>query len=151
MHNHFGHYFRVLHWCTDQMMTDSLSKIGLTSAQGHIMCFLLHQPAPPCPRDVEEALQLSHPTVSGILSRLEEKVFIEIRPDPEDRRCKRIYVLPRGQEFASLMHQNIQTIETRIVDGFSEAEQQQFIRLLNRAIANMGGVPPNPIFKEEPK
>lgn len=151
MHNHFGHYFRVLHWSTDQIMTESLSKIGLTSAQGHMMGFLLRQSAPPCPRDVEEALRLSHPTVSGILSRLEEKGFLEIRPDPADRRCKRIYVLPQGREFASLMHQNIQTIEARIVDGFSEEEQQQFIQFLNRAIANMGGAPSHPICKEEPK
>ena len=35
--------------------------------------------------------------MSGILSRLEKKGFIELRPDPADKRCKRIYVLDKGR------------------------------------------------------
>ncbi len=141
MPTRFGHYFRVLHWRTDQMVTDALSQIGLTSAQGHMMRFLLMQPSPPCPRDVEAALHLSHPTVSGILSRLEEKGFLAVLPDPSDRRCKRIHVLPRGREFSSQMEDAIQAIESRIVEAFSPEEAAQFLEYLTRAIAAVGDAP----------
>ena len=96
MKKRIGHRIRVLHWCTDQTMTNALAQMELTAAQGHIMGFLAHREQPPCSRDIEEAFELSHPTVSGLLSRLEKKGFIEFRADPEDRRCKRIYMLEKG-------------------------------------------------------
>ena len=108
---HYGHKLRVLHWCTDQAMTGALARMDLTAAQGHIMGYLAHSPNPPCSRDIEEAFQLSHPTVSGLLSRLEKKGFIEFRPDEKDRRCKRIHMLPKGQACIELMHRTIRENE----------------------------------------
>ena len=130
-------------------MTNALETMELTAAQGHIMGYLAHQKQPPCPRDVEKEFHLSHPTVSGLLSRLEQKGFIELRTDPDDRRCKRIYILPKGKECHDLMHQTILSNEQRIVDGFSPEEQELFGALLQRAIQNMGGSPCHRKHKEE--
>lgn len=130
-------------------MTNALEKMELTAAQGHIMGFLAHAKQPPCPRDLEAEFHLSHPTVSGLLSRLEQKGFIELRTDPDDRRCKRIYVLPKGKECQDMMHNTIHENERRIVEGFTPEEQEQFADFLRRAIANMGGNPCKPKHKEE--
>ena len=138
MKKHFGHRIRVLHWCTDQAMTTALARMELTAAQGHIMGYLAHRDAPPCSRDIEEAFHLSHPTVSGLLSRMEKKGFIRFRPDETDRRCKRIYILPKGQQCTETMHKTVQHIESRLVQGFTKEERTQFTALLDRAIANMG-------------
>ena len=146
---HYGHMLRILHWCTDQSMTNALETMDLTAAQGHIMAYLAHRATPPCPRDIEFEFQLSHPTVSGILSRLEQKGFIELRTDEEDRRCKRIYVLDKGSQCHALMHQTIQNNEKRIVEGFTPEEQELFGQLLQRAITNMGGSPCHRKHKEE--
>ena len=147
---HYGRLLRILHWCTDQTMTHALETMDLTSAQGRIMGFLAHREAPPCPKDIEEEFQLSHPTVSGLLTRLERKDFIRILPDEQDRRCKRIHVLPKGRECQENMHQVILTNETRLVEGFTEEEQALFADFLKRAIANMGGSPcRKPTHKEE--
>ena len=139
MEYRYGYMARILHWCTDQSVTNALEEMDLTAAQGHIMAFLAHAKEPPCPRDLESTFQLSHPTVSGLLSRLEQKGFIELRTDPADRRCKRIYVLPKGWECHELMHKTIQINEHRIVEGFTPEEQELFGQLLQRAITNMGG------------
>jgi DNA-binding MarR family transcriptional regulator len=56
---------------------------------------------------------------------LEKKQFVEFRPDPADRRCKRIYVLEKGWEHIEQIHRVIKDNEDRIVDGFSEEEKQQ--------------------------
>lgn len=146
---HYGHLVRILHWCIHQSMTVALEKMELTAAQGRIMGYLAHQKQPPCPKDIELEFQLSHPTVSGILSRLEQKGFITLRTDPEDRRCKRIYVLPKGEECHDLMHSTILANEKRIVEGFTPAEQEQFAALLQRAISNMGGNLCHPKQKED--
>lgn len=138
---HYGYLIRVLHWCTHQSMTNALEKMELTAAQGHIMGYLARAEQAPCPRDIEAEFQLTHPTVSGLLSRLEQKGFIKLCTDPDDRRCKRIYVLPKGRECHELMHKTIVENEYRIVQDFNPEEQAQFAALLQRAIANMGGNP----------
>lgn len=130
-------------------MTNALAQMDLTAAQGHIMGFLARRKEPPCSRDIEEEFHLSHPTVSGLLSRLEKKGFIAFRPDEKDRRCKRIYVLPKGRASQELMHHTILSNEERIVQGFSEEEKTLFIQFLCRAIANMGGGPCYGKHKEE--
>lgn len=149
MPNHYGHYARILHWCTDQAMTEALSQMDLTAAQGHIMGYLARRTEPPCSRDIEEAFQLSHPTVSGLLARLEKKGFIEFRPDPSDRRCKRIWTLPKGQQCLELLRQTIENTEAQMVQNFTEDEKALFADLLNRAIVNMGGGPCHLTPKEE--
>ena len=141
MNIHYGHLLRILHWCTDQSMTSALEEMDLTAAQGHIMGFLAHSSEPPCPRDVEEKFHLSHPTVSGLLQRLEKKEFIQLKADEHDRRCKRIHVLPKGRQCMENMHQVIQSNEKQLVKGFTEEEQEKFAEYLNRAITNMGASP----------
>ena len=151
MHHRYGHLIRVLANCTGQAMTAALTSMDLTAAQGHIMGYVTHRQTPPCPKDIEEAFQLSHPTVSGILSRLEQKGFIEILPDEADRRCKRIYLLPKAKELDETMHRTILETEEKLVQGFTEEERQQFAALLSRAIDNMDGHPCKRKQKEEPK
>ena len=140
LQTHYGHYFRILHSATSQAMTNALASMDLTAAQGQIMGFIIHRPEPPCARDIEEVFQLSHPTVSGLLSRLEKKGFIEFRPDENDRRCKRIFILDKGRELEATMHHCIRTAEERLVQGFTEEEKEQFAQYLTRAIDNMGEV-----------
>jgi DNA-binding MarR family transcriptional regulator len=130
-------------------MDNALEKMELTAAQGHIMAYLAHAKQPPCPRDVEAEFHLTHPTVSGLLSRLEQKGFIELRTDPEDRRCKRIYVLEKGLQCHEIMHKIIRENEQKMTEGFTEEEQAIFSDLLQRAIRNMGGDPTPRRFKED--
>lgn len=146
---HYGHRVRILHWFTDQIMTDAMAEMDLTAAQGRLLGFVARRPEPPCPRDIEVEFQMSHPTVSGLLSRMEKKGFLETRQDPVDKRCKRIYLLPKGQASIARMDKTIGSIERRIVDGFSPQEQQQFADLLERAIINMGGNPFYSCCKED--
>ena len=146
---HYGHLARILHWCTDQAMTSALDSMELTAAQGHVMGFLTRQKEPPCARDIEEAFHMSHPTVSGLLSRLEQKGFIQLRPDLNDRRCKRIHILPKGLECHQTMYQTILDIEHQLVQDFTPEEKEQFAIFLQRAIANMGISPVYPFPEEE--
>ena len=149
MHKSYGHRLRILHWCTDQAMTNALAQMDLTAAQGHILGFLARRDIPPCARDIEDFFHLSHPTVSGLLSRLEKKGFIEFRPDPEDRRCKRIYLLPKGAQSHENIRTTIRSNEEQLVRGFTAEEQMLFSDFLNRAIENMGGSPCSKNHKED--
>ena len=146
---HFGHAVRVLHWCTEQTVSQALGQMELTAAQGRIMCYIAHRKDPPCSRDIEEEFHLSHPTVSGLLARLEKKGFLEFRADGHDRRCKRIFMLPKGRQCMDTMHRTILENEERLVRGFSQTEKEQFMHLLERAIGNRDIHPCGRSNKEE--
>lgn len=139
----------MLHSATDQTLTNAVSELELTAAQCHIMGFITHRDTPACPRDIEQAFHLSHPTVSGLLSRLEKKGFIALRPDAHDRRCKRIYVLQKGIELDETMRRTIDDMEQRIVQGFTPQERAQFHDYLIRALENMDACPKRRKHKEE--
>ncbi len=137
MNTCYGHLARILHAAADQRITAALAQMDLTAAQGHILGYLGHRTAPPCPKDLEQAFQLSHPTVSGLLSRLEKKGFIALDADSADRRCKRIHLLPRGEQCNQQIRRVIGQFEAQIVQGFSPEEKQQLTQLLTRAIENI--------------
>lgn len=145
---YYGPRLKTLHCCTDQALSTALAQMDLTAAQGHILGYLsLHKEAP-CPRDLEEVFHLSHPTVSGLLNRLVKKGFIELRADRQDKRCKRIYILPKGEACNQHMYQTIRRTEQQMVQDFTPEEQETFTRLLDRALKNMGVTPRHP-FKEK--
>lgn len=144
------HQIRALHWCTEQRMNTALAQVDLTASQGVVMGYLARHDAP-CARDVEEFFQASHASIAGILCRLEKKGFIEFRPDPEDRRCKRIFILPKGRECGIVMGNSIRQIRDQMVQDFSPEEREQFAAFLDRAITNLGGAPCRPLLKEDTK
>ena len=118
-------------------MNRKLQELDLTSAQGHAIGFLRHAKEPPCARDMETAYGLSHATVSGILSRMESKGFIEQRPDPKDRRIKRICLLDKGTACSESIRRHIEESERIMAAGFTAQELEQFRTYLSRAIANL--------------
>ena len=92
---------------------------------------------------------MSHPSISGTLSRLEKKGFIAFRTDEADRRCKRIYILPKGTQCMAQMAKTIAHIEQQVVAGFTPEQREQFSLLLDLAIRNLGGNPFKPFQEEE--
>ena len=145
-----GHYFKVIQIRMEHFMNQQLQALDLTASQGQIIGYLTHAKEPPCARDLEEFFRLSHPTVSGLLSRMEAKGFVEIRPDERDKRIKRIYLLEKGCACSRQIAQSIEENETRMIRGFSEEEAEQFLSLLRRAIDNMSDdAVPTPQKREE--
>ena len=145
MHN-YGHMFRAISCALGQNINEALSGTGLTFSQGHIMGYLAHSQQPPCVKDMEEHLQLTHPTISGLLARMEKKGFVSLQPDPQDRRRKLVYLSPKGEQCIETMSATIRKGEEQLVTDFSPEEKQQFRGYLERALHN---VSPEAIIPKE--
>lgn len=133
----YGRQFHMISCAMRQRMDQTLASMELTSAQGHIMGYLAHCQQPPCARDIEQDFHLSHPTVSGLLARLEKKEFITQQPDPQDKRRKLIYIMPKGKACNEAMDAVIADNDNRLLSGFSQEERCQFQALLARALGNV--------------
>lgn len=134
---HMGHYFKTIQIRMEHLMNCQLQELDLTSAQGHIIGYLAWSKQPPCAKDIEKFFGLSHPTVSGLLSRMESKGFVELRPDEQDRRMKRVVLLEKGMACSRQIHRCILENDRKMMEGFSPEETELFLGMLCRVIANM--------------
>ena len=116
-----------------QYMDQQFLALDLTSTQSFILHYLvLHEGEQVYPKDIEKRFHLTHPTVSGVLQRLEAKDFVVLEPDRADRRCKRIRLTDRAA-----VGQAFETLECVMCSGMSSEEQQTLRRLLDQAAENL--------------
>lgn len=139
----------------DRKRTLDMEDMALTSSQGFVLGYLTrHAEEPVTPGELGRHFGLSHPTVTGILQRLEAKGFIRYAEDIGDRRKKRICVTEKALEVHQQVLQRFQETETLITQGMTEREIAALLALLDRVIENIGrvdGLDPCRRPKEETK
>ena len=81
-------------------------------------------------KELEQILHVAQSTAAGIISRLEQKGYVEGFGDAEDRRVKLVRITPAGVECVhSALHHRAEA-EERLLSGLTEAEREIFCMLL---------------------
>jgi len=136
---HIGAKLKALSAAMAQEANLRTAELGLTCSQSFFLGFLAnHQGKPVYPRDLEREFDFSHPTVSGILSRLKSKGFVDFQPDENDRRLKQIVLTEKATACHCSVMRGLQEAEEKIVAGMTDAEIAEFHRLLGIAMQNLG-------------
>ena len=60
-----------------------------------------------------------------------------MREDPDDRRRKLVYILPKGRQCNKTMAAVIQNGDKKLLEGFTPEETAQFLNFLLRALHNV--------------
>ena len=121
-----------------QAIDRKLTDLDLTGQQSFIIRFLSEQQGEVVyPKDIEKRFNLTHPTVSGLLQRLESKGFLTCEPDPDDRRFKRVLLTKKAEECQKEIWQHIQSLERTMTAGMSEEDIDTLVRLLDQAAENL--------------
>lgn len=129
---------KILNTTIDRVMNRQMGELGLTSAQSHVLVFLyLCKKDIVCQKDIEQALSLSHPTVSSILKRLEEKQMIITEAMEEDRRFKSIRLSEKCNDINRQLFEKVSAVYEQAVTGFSEEELCRFSDFLKRMNNNL--------------
>jgi len=118
-------------------MDASLSSYNLTSSQLHVLFLLDRHGGEMTQRTLEEALGVSHPTVVGLVSRLEKQGFITTEIDPDDRRHKKILPTEKALNLKEELGRARSENERKMTSGFSEKELKQLNEYLQRIYANI--------------
>lgn len=114
-----------------------LKEIGLTDSQANLILFLAHRADQKIrQRDIEVALNLTNPTVSGLIKRLEQKQFVVRSADPEDSRARFILLTEKAELLVDQIFEHIYQTETKLLEGFSEEELELVSSLLRRIADN---------------
>jgi MarR family transcriptional regulator, repressor for mepA len=114
-----------------------LKEIDLTHSQTNVIIFL-HQEShrQVQQRDIERALNLTNPTVSVLLSRLEEKGFIRRTTDPEDNRSRIIELTDKVEPIVKEIYEHVSSIEEMLFEGLDEAEIKSLSNSLRKIALN---------------
>lgn len=74
-------------------------------------------------------------TFGSVIGRLEARGWVRREPDPVDRRRKRLWITPEGQETALRMKRSVARAQARIVGPLDAAEREQLVELLRKLVA----------------
>jgi len=88
-------------------------------------------------REVVRLTHLRPPTVSVILQKMEAEGLVESKPDPEDRRAKRMYLSQAGRSLDRKHIQWIQGVDAIALEGLSEEEIETLMAILPRIRDNL--------------
>ncbi len=136
--NHLGPKVRILSQMIAQYIDRSFSMLDLTSTQAFVLRYLTdHASEPVYSKDIEKRFHLTHPTVSGVLQRLEAKEYITVTPDPHDRRCKRITMTDRAKQCNLEIVKTFSNLQRDVTAGMSEDDCAELMRLLDLAVDNL--------------
>lgn len=135
---HIGRMVKILNTSIEREMNRELAQFDLTGGQGAIMGYLTHHPGQEiCQKDLEREFELSHPTMSSILSRMENKGIITTAPLEKDKRYKKISLTEKGLDLDREIFSRIEKMESRLLEGFSEDEKSEAFKLMHRLIQNI--------------
>ncbi len=81
-----------------ETLFESVLPHGLTNAQYGVLNHLLRLDAEQTIGELAAAFQVSQPTMSSTVRRLEDKGFVVLRHDPDDRRVRRVAVTEDGAQ-----------------------------------------------------
>ncbi|MGF7012633.1 DNA-binding MarR family transcriptional regulator [Lachnospiraceae bacterium PF1-22] len=102
-----------------------LKNIGITSSQCAVLDFLFYTELEEVnQKDVEEALSLQNPTVTGLLKRLDEKGYILIVPSNVDRRCKSIHLTEKAYDIRRVVESSRKEIDKKLTGKLTKKEKE---------------------------
>jgi DNA-binding MarR family transcriptional regulator len=70
--------------------------------------------------------------IIGTLDELQQKGYIERRPDPGDRRVRLLEITPAGRDVKQAVQSHIQRGEERLLSELTAEERVVFLRVLER-------------------
>lgn len=94
----------------------------LTASQARVLGFITHNKEIVCSRDIEKHFDLTHPTVNGILKRLETKGMIRIEQNTRDKRVRNVYITEKSKLLDDSVQLLIKENERKITDVLTDEE-----------------------------
>ncbi|MCC5919309.1 MAG: MarR family transcriptional regulator [Cyclobacteriaceae bacterium] len=129
----------------NQMLT---ARMGITAQEWFILLYLAQDPNIPNMRKrgaktatqitgvfashIADALNVSRPNITNLISTLMRKNFIEQKEDPQDRRRKHLGLTKKATKLIEEIEPDRLDANQVVLSGFSKEEKEQFIEYLER-------------------
>ena len=133
-----GYKFKRIHELFKARMNVDLKRDDLTFSQSEILIYLMRQQDHAVnQQELCDAIQVSHPTMIGLINRMEKKELVTRRVDSVNRRNRYIELTPKAREIMTKTQAQKEQNDRKIVYGFTPEEEQMLNQLLSKVYENM--------------
>lgn len=138
MMSDIGYLLKVIQENAERHANQIYKPVDLTSAQVRLMKYVRSREGHMATqKEIEHYFQVSHPTVVGIVQRLEHKGLIRTEMDTKDKRKKLIFLTEKEEELYQQMKNFHGEMEHILTAGMSEEQIRQLSGLLNMVLDNL--------------
>ncbi len=120
-----------------KMINRSISQFGLTFQQFQIIEYIISQDKNVSQKDIENHLGVAHPTVVGLLKRMEIKNFIVCKFSPDDKRVKNVFLTNKAYKIMKQVSTEKKQIESQICFGICDKQRETLLSSLNTLLKNL--------------
>lgn len=114
-----------------------LKSQNLTLAQSRVLAYLLENGEKATQKEIEDFLEVAHPTVVGIITRMKENGYVETEIDPQNRRNKIVSLTEKAVAVGENLSINIAKQDSEMLEGLSEKQITELYNMLNIIYRNL--------------
>ena len=113
--------------------------IGISGAKGNILNYILVESETHSvyQKEIEKEFGLRPSTATEVLKNLEKDGLICRVPEEQDGRYKKIVFTEKAEAIRETLKAEIEGSESLLLDGISEEEKQEFLRIAQRMLENL--------------
>ena len=109
----------------------------VTLSQMRVIMYIARSPGQRCcQKDIEARFGVSHPTVVGLLKRLEAKGLVATNMSATDKRRKEVFLTAAGNALLDEAMKHRVSMEKQLRKGLTEEDLRQLRRLLTQIYQN---------------
>ena len=83
-------------------------------------------------KELERSFRVAQSTAAGLVSRLEQKNFVESFGDSKDKRIKIVRITKKGEQFFQEADEHRKQTEEQLLSELTETEQEILLSLLKK-------------------
>lgn len=109
---------------------------GVTGPQARLLIMLERVPGEN-QGHYADLLDVEPITLCRMVDRLEDAGLVERRPDPDDRRARRLHLTAKSREKLDRLRERLDAMVDEILTGLTVADRDEFVRLLTVVRTNL--------------
>ena len=109
----------------------------LTWSQGHVLHHLIRHNGEMTQKELEREMDISHPTMVGLIQRMESKGFLKTRTCDEDHRKKIVTVTDKALSHQKTMLEHMREKELVMTKDLTQDDVNQLIQILEKVYHNL--------------
>ena len=115
-----------------------MKELDLTKTQTDLIRFIHGNPGKNITqKDIEEGLKLKNPTITGVITRMEEKGFVKTMTDLDDKRCKLICLTEKAYKIENILKIHLESMNNKLIKGLNEEQILKLNEIIDIILSNM--------------
>ncbi len=134
---HIGYMLKIINDKLKAKADMDLKKHNLTMMQSRVLAYLGQHDGKATQKEIEVFLEVAHPTVVGIVSRMEKSGFLITYTDAEDKRNKVVELTEKSHKIGQEIDNTIKMQEDKLLEGITKEQIRQLEELLRTIYKNL--------------